>query len=265
MRRTDARRGFTLIELLVVIAIIAILAAILFPVFARAREMARKASCQSNFKQLTLALRMYTVDYDEKNVLMWISPFENKYKDVPARAWWQFLVFPYVKNVGVFTDPSVSNPGFFGETGPIPAWMAGDSSYRYESGIGLNWYHADDEPGVVTDCGYWGCSVPGWSYGGLADAAVNRPAEFMVLCDTANAVVCGPNDQLANAIAVYKDDLPSDKWAQYEVPGTTPGWISYWNGAPRHNTTLTTGYFDGHVKSVRKHSLKMVNVHPLLP
>ena len=59
------RRGFTLIELLVVIAIIAILAAILFPVFARAREKARQTSCLSNVKELALALLMYSQDYDE--------------------------------------------------------------------------------------------------------------------------------------------------------------------------------------------------------
>ena len=65
------RKGFTLIELLVVIAIIAILAAILFPVFARAREKARQASCQSNLKQLTLAMLMYVQDYDEKFPMYW--------------------------------------------------------------------------------------------------------------------------------------------------------------------------------------------------
>ena len=61
-----AKRGFTLIELLVVIAIISILAAILFPVFARARENARRASCQSNMKQAGLAFMQYTQDYDER-------------------------------------------------------------------------------------------------------------------------------------------------------------------------------------------------------
>src|SRR4028119_422853 len=65
IKRKQYRAGFTLIELLVVIAIIAILAAILFPVFARARENARRASCQSNLKQLGLAFAQYTQDYDE--------------------------------------------------------------------------------------------------------------------------------------------------------------------------------------------------------
>ncbi|HLJ53881.1 MAG TPA: prepilin-type N-terminal cleavage/methylation domain-containing protein, partial [Chthonomonadaceae bacterium] len=65
MRHPRSCRGFTLIELLVVIAIIAILAAILFPVFARARESARKTSCISNMKQIGLAAKMYINDYDE--------------------------------------------------------------------------------------------------------------------------------------------------------------------------------------------------------
>ena len=89
------RRGFTLIELLVVIAIIAILAAILFPVFARARENARKANCQSNLKQIGLGFSMYAQDYDERLFGARV-PFEG----------WTGAIMPYVKNTGVFGCPS---------------------------------------------------------------------------------------------------------------------------------------------------------------
>src|SRR3954469_12892595 len=84
------RAAFTLIELLVVIAIIAILAAILFPVFAQAREKARSISCLSNLKQGGLAYAMYTQDYDETTPL-------QKSND-PAGGYWYNLIQPYIKN-----------------------------------------------------------------------------------------------------------------------------------------------------------------------
>lgn len=90
-------RGFTLIELLVVIAIIAILAAILFPVFARAREKARQASCASNEKQIGLGLLMYAQDYDERFMNVRQGP-----------GGWNALIQPYVKNWQVFVCPSFS-------------------------------------------------------------------------------------------------------------------------------------------------------------
>jgi prepilin-type N-terminal cleavage/methylation domain-containing protein/prepilin-type processing-associated H-X9-DG protein len=88
-------KGFTLIELLVVIAIIAILAAILFPVFARARENARRSSCQSNLKQIGLGIMQYTQDFDEKYV-----PRQNPHGN------WGQLTQPYVKSVQLFACPS---------------------------------------------------------------------------------------------------------------------------------------------------------------
>lgn len=78
------RKGFTLIELLVVIAIIAILAAILFPVFAKAREKARQTSCLSNCKQLGLGLYMYTQDYDE------MLPFNFVSDGYPNYTWYRY-------------------------------------------------------------------------------------------------------------------------------------------------------------------------------
>ena len=96
------RRGFTLIELLVVIAIIAILAAILFPVFARAREKARQTSCLNNAKQINLALQMYAQDYDEKICFMMTV---DQGWTVPAQ-WWYQVLGPYVKNDQIWTCPS---------------------------------------------------------------------------------------------------------------------------------------------------------------
>lgn len=96
------RKGFTLIELLVVIAIIAILAAILFPVFARAREQARKANCLSNARQIALALTQYAQDYDEMLVMRYIGPEPGTNRQ---RSWKDALE-PYLKNADIYRCPS---------------------------------------------------------------------------------------------------------------------------------------------------------------
>ena len=101
----QARRAFTLIELLVVIAIIAILAAILFPVFARARENARRSSCQSNLKQIGLGIIQYQADYDS-----FYPPSQLGVAPDPITSW-PSLMFPYIKSDQVFVCPS-------GETSP---------------------------------------------------------------------------------------------------------------------------------------------------
>jgi prepilin-type N-terminal cleavage/methylation domain-containing protein/prepilin-type processing-associated H-X9-DG protein len=108
------RRGFTLIELLVVIAIIAILAAILFPVFAKAREKARQSSCLSNLKQIGLACQQYAQDYDER--LPWHCRYIPGAADAAGNDW-TGQITPYIKNVQVFACPSANRTGYCGGYG----------------------------------------------------------------------------------------------------------------------------------------------------
>lgn len=100
MKSASVRKGFTLIELLVVIAIIAILAAILFPVFAQAREKARAASCVSNLKQIGLSWSMYTQDYDET-----VVPYTVGGGSTTSAFPWTYLLQPYIKNYQVYKCP----------------------------------------------------------------------------------------------------------------------------------------------------------------
>ena len=132
MYKTSARKGFTLIELLVVIAIIAILAAILFPVFAQARDKARQTSCLSNLKQIGLASIQYIQDYDETWPLtyvvdyspgnspsyVWTVPLTVDVPDDIARekTLWAEAMMPYLKTYAVYACPSADtkfDPAYF--------------------------------------------------------------------------------------------------------------------------------------------------------
>jgi prepilin-type N-terminal cleavage/methylation domain-containing protein len=118
------RRGFTLIELLVVIAIIAILAAILFPVFAKAREKARQSSCLNNVKQLGVGLMAYAQDYDEMYPSYQFLPVVGA-----GYYFWTDCLYPYIRNVQVFTCPSRSDRGWPGPR--TPPTVGSSSCYGY--------------------------------------------------------------------------------------------------------------------------------------
>jgi len=116
------RKAFTLIELLVVIAIIAILAAILFPVFAQAREQARKITCTSNLKQLGTAVMMYVQDNDEQ------FPFGNNWSRLTNPCGNKYQLYPYVKNLQVFHCPSDTTWATKTDSGTdVDSWPNGNS------------------------------------------------------------------------------------------------------------------------------------------
>ncbi len=158
------KRGFTLIELLVVIAIIAILAAILFPVFARAREKARQTSCLNNVKQMALAFAMYTQDYDEtcpgSSINTPVSVYRPYCQNNGTSLYWQDLLYPYVMNRQVFKCPSVA-PYEYSTT-----W----GGYGWNAGLGYVLNHPDRT---------------GWEYDGVKIAEMPYPAQTWCIADAA--------------------------------------------------------------------------------
>jgi prepilin-type N-terminal cleavage/methylation domain-containing protein/prepilin-type processing-associated H-X9-DG protein len=163
------KSGFTLIELLVVIAIIAILAAILFPVFARAREKARQTSCLSNLKQLGLAFIMYKNDYDEVNV-QYTFPRAGLAQPWNTDDWvngaptigptgtysWAIAIGPYIKNSQLFLCPSwptVQLTRATGCTSHAPMrWMSYGIQLGYVTAAGGRWVGAPDGNVNNTNC-----------------------------------------------------------------------------------------------------------------
>ncbi len=179
------RSGFTLIELLVVIAIIAILAAILFPVFAQAREKARQISCLSNEKQLGLAVLQYVQDYDETFPLGSYS-----FGTGPQTPNWAITILPYVKSIGVYRCPDDSLNGY------TPDYVGQAISYGANAAELYTGGSPDHEfVGVFT----WYDIPPGGTSGSFAneaprtEAAINFPSDTIAIAEKHNGDIA-PGD-----------------------------------------------------------------------
>lgn len=154
------RNGFTLIELLVVIAIIAILAAILFPVFAQAREKAKQSACLSNMKQMGLALRLYADDYDGGYPAVYDDESDTNQDGRLDRQVWADKIFPYTKSRNIFACPSKQN--LTSDPTTIAAYVAGGMTLKslgmttYNMNMCHNWHWPE---GTNTTAG-----APDWVY-----------------------------------------------------------------------------------------------------
>ncbi|MGI5818576.1 MAG: DUF1559 domain-containing protein [Armatimonadota bacterium] len=224
------RKGFTLIELLVVIAIIAILAAILFPVFARAREKARQSSCMSNLKQIGLAHMMYAQDYDER-----LAPYEVNHGSSLRRASATYdTIYPYINNEQVYICPSEEFTWNGHGSGTRSEFPAGRGVYRQTMVASYS---------VVRDMSGDDRVRPApFPSSGRKLAQFERPAETIIVFETRTGYVGNKSN-----VGFYNDDTPRPMDASGNV-----GVMRY-----RHNLQMNVAYADGHVKSTPQ--LKDIN------
>lgn len=274
MCRFKVRRpGFTLIELLVVIAIIAILAAILFPVFAQAREKARQASCLSNLKQIGLGSLMYSQDYDET----FFSGWGSGGGDEPGVIVWRVAILPYVKMGG---RVPVTTDDIYDPTIPtVPLFQCPDTNFMAKTSYGYN---------LNEMCNSWDqCQ-----FCGKSEADIHAPAQLVMFADAAETGDSAPNDpyfrdganlcdtnNITNDPAscgpyrfdplLWKPDTGGNvvgHWASCDTNLTVPGvggasdWLPESNGARRpyfvHNGHADSVFVDGHAKALPAASLK---------
>lgn len=269
MKQSDmkARGGFTLIELLVVIAIIAILAAILFPVFAQAREKARAISCVSNEKQLGTAMMMYLQDYDENYPMM---QYQSDFNNPDTLHVWEDMLWPYIKN-GSRAANNLGQQVSFGAGGVFNCPSFPDQN---QGGVyGIHWNIAPD--GDVP----WDLPQP-QTVVTTTMAQIDTPASTVIIAEL------GRND----ATWGYGAFEPGESnWTQ--TVGNPPGSVDTGDAllfdcdAPassgggsdpgcgvlpryRHSRTSNMVYCDGHVKAVVRGQLnwyKNIYVAGIMP
>lgn len=260
MKINSTRKAFTLIELLVVIAIIAILAAILFPVFAQAREKAREATCASNLKQIGIAMTMYVQDFDEQFPTSWAKGF-------PGNA--DFFCQPYMKNTGILHCPDKqisvqtantscdNSSDSYGEWYLLPGQRDNPTGEPYLWGYGFNggitW---NDGTGLWTP---WSGAAPAnagqtvtVTINGVSVATTVRSNPFVgkTLAQVASPSLCfmeaDTNEPPASTMSI--NALRPSGW-----PGIadSPCELAVRQPQPRHGGGYEYLYVDGHVKWIK--------------
>jgi prepilin-type N-terminal cleavage/methylation domain-containing protein/prepilin-type processing-associated H-X9-DG protein len=219
-RAEGTRSGFTLIELLVVIAIIGILAAILFPVFGRARENGRRASCQSNLKQLGLALMQYTQDYNER-----FSPSVNNEAEYALSG---LRIGNYTKSDQLLQCPSDDNVTY--DVRKVSGTGVVQTSY-YVSGRGY-------ETPPISDAARWGVFNP---ITGTLQAQIKAPSETILITERDGGVADGHADRGTATL----------------TGGTSPDASDYVTN--RHLSTANYLFVDGHVKAFQRPDPKVTD------
>jgi len=277
MTNKNPHRGFTLIELLVVIAIIAILAAILFPVFAQAKAAAKKTVCISNFKQIGLACMMYANDVDD------VLPMDQYWVATPPtlQVRWEAMVYPYMKNGGTFQD---NNPDKGRATGGGGVYNCPSFPSPQLSQYGLHVNLAPDGASCPWTAWYNGATPT------VSSTQIDQPADKVYIVekgqndgndswltfeagewnwtDTVGSPAGSINGQhydLIQAAPYYHDcdfqySAQSPSWSNYAQCGDVPRY--------RHNGVSNMAFNDGHAKGMVRGSVswyKNIYVSGIMP